>query len=193
MAIFAPDDSPSAGERVDPREDPADQLADSIGSSSDDDDDDDDNVVDSGDYDGGGYGSIPDPPDPSNSESGMPGGGDPVVDIISPDPNENSDGDEVTVGDDGMVSIDPDRLSGGYDSVQDVADEVRNVVGSGTPSVDETTVIGEQVRNLREQLAGMGQVDDGDGSSDGLLAMGAAGVVAVVAVGVALVAGGEES
>ncbi|MDS0243959.1 MULTISPECIES: hypothetical protein [unclassified Haloferax] len=162
-------------------------------------DDDDDNTVDTGDYldngGTGGYGSIDDDAglDPGNSESGQPGGGDPANDVVSPDPNENTDGDEVTINPDGSASVDEDRLSGDYESVEDVADAVRDLVGSGssTPEVGETTALQERLRDLREQLAGMGQVEDGD-SSSGLLAMGAAGVAVVVAVGVALVAGGGD-
>ncbi|RDZ41610.1 hypothetical protein C5B89_06620 [Haloferax sp. Atlit-47N] len=166
--------------------------------------DDDDNTVPTDDYDGtGGYGSIGDDDDddddnlgldPGNSESGMPGGGDPANDAVSPDPNENSDGDEVTVNPDGSVSIDEDRLSGGYESVQDVVDEVRNIVGGGsseTPQVGEITALEEQLRNLRESLTGMGE-STGDSSSGGLLAVGAAGVAVVVAIGAAVLAGGDD-
>ncbi|WP_430639194.1 hypothetical protein [Haloferax volcanii] len=170
--------------------------------------DDDDNTIDTGDYldDGGtgGYGSIDRDDDdddddnlgldPGNSESGMPGGGDPANDAVSPDPNENSDGDEVTVNPDGSVSIDEDRLSGGYESVEDVVDEVRNIVGGGsseTPQVGEITALEEQLRNLRESLTGMGE-STGDSSSGGLLAVGAAGIAVVVAIGAAVLAGGDD-
>ncbi|ELZ94908.1 hypothetical protein C440_07527 [Haloferax mucosum ATCC BAA-1512] len=208
MVYIAPDDSPSAGETIDPREEltPGEQLANNIGGGGGDDDDDHVPFSDRDD-DGsstGGYGSIdhPNAPDPGNSESGMPGGGDPAGDVISPDPNENTDGDEVTINPDGSASIDPDRVSGGYDSVDEIAEQVEATLGGGSnsPQVAEITALEEQIRNLRERLSGMGQVTSGSSPSSPSLTPSSSRTAAVVAVvvaavvaAVAAVSGGDSS
>jgi len=63
------------------------------------------------------------------SESGS-AGDDIAADIISPDPNESSDGDAVSIGDDGSVTVDPSLNQSG----QSVREQIDTAVDVLTPS-----------------------------------------------------------
>lgn len=129
-----------------------------------------------------------DPRQGSNSESGQPGMGSPWADLWSPDPNEGSDGDAVVEDPDGGYAVLPGRLDDGVTREQ-ILDQLQGLAPGGdnsSASPDDVPTGGtsaEVLARLRERLAGLGEVQQGD--DDG----GAAGVVALLAVVGALVAG----
>ncbi|ELZ87487.1 hypothetical protein C453_04014 [Haloferax elongans ATCC BAA-1513] len=173
MVYITADDSPSAGETYDPREEltPGQRLANQIGGGGDDDDDDDDDSPSTG-----GYSDLIPEDELNNSESGMPGAGTPTNDIVSPDPNENTDGDEVIINPDGTASVDLDRTDRTLDEIRD---NVSNLVGDSdpSPSVDELGTVRESIRDIREEIAGMGEIQPG---SEGDFNAGTLGVAAIV-------------
>jgi hypothetical protein len=95
------------------------------------------------DYGGGGSGSsdrqtyddIVSDDATEDSESGMPGGGDPVTDIVSPDPNEGSDGDAVTYDDEGNIGVDESKLDDD-ESVEETYEEAADVLSDDTNNED---------------------------------------------------------
>lgn len=179
MGYIAPDDSPSGGSIINPNEDlsPTEQIENNFSGGGGDDDDDGPPVINQD------YSDIIPEDELSNSESGMPGMGDPAADIISPDPNENTDGDEITINPDGSASVDTSRVSGGYESIDEIAEQVRATVGAeSTPEVGEITALQTQVRDLREQLSGMGQIRSGSGRGSGRVVGPSSGTAVLAAV-----------
>lgn len=112
-----------------------------------DDDEDDDtagDTTDSSDVDRQTYGDITD--DDNAAESGQPGAGAPEVDIVSPDPNENTDGDAVGVVDDTAV-FDPDQSEREGDQYNEL-DESK--LTTGTEFVDASGEEAETVTTADE-------------------------------------------
>jgi hypothetical protein len=101
--------------------------------------------------------------DGDQSESGQPGMGDPTADIISPDPNEGQDGDAVVIDPTtGEPAVDTSRTS---KSIDEIAAEVRAVVGSDGQQAQPADAVTSAVADLRDQLAGIGQVQQDSDSS----------------------------
>ncbi|AKU06513.1 MULTISPECIES: hypothetical protein [Haloferax] len=186
MVYVAPDDSPSAGETYDPREDltAGERLANQLGGGGGDDDDDDD--------DRQTYSDIVDDEDLNNSESGMPGAGTPTNDIVSPDPNENSDGDEVTINPDGSASVDTDRTSRTIDEIRENVSDLVGGSESGS-AVDELGNVEEAIRDFREDLAGMGEVQSGAQGGFNLGTLGVTALIIGLFAALAAAIGGGES
>ncbi|WP_410765793.1 hypothetical protein [Haloferax sp. DFSO60] len=153
------------------------------GSSSSSDDDDDDRQT---------YDDLVSDDDLNDSESGMPGAGTPTNDIVSPDPNENSDGDEVTINPDGSASVDTDRTNR---TVDEIRQNVSDLLGGSTPSssVGELGNVQEAIRDLREDLAGMGEVQPGSQGGFGAATLGVVAVFIALLVGLLGMLGGGDS
>lgn len=84
----------------------------------------------------------------TESESGIAGGGEESVDLISPDPNENTDGDAVVVDDQGNTGLDTSKLED-EDSVDEIRQTVADTIGdpsnqssdtASAPAVDDQTL-----------------------------------------------------
>lgn len=125
--------------------------------------------------------------DTEEAESGGAGQGNTVVDVVAPDPNEGSDGDEVTVNEDGSVGVDVEESTMTEDEIREgVADFF-----DGGSNEQATETAQNAAQNVNEALASAldGLQLPGLTSTGGSLSQKQVAAVVIVVVAAAVAVG----
>lgn len=108
------------------------------------------------------YSDIVPEEDQNTAESGQPGGGAISVDLVSPDPNENTDDDAVVVNEEGQRGIIEENVREG-ENVEEEIEKARETFRHGegrTDDFDESTITTTSTGNESGNSGGRQTYDD---------------------------------